>query len=281
MMSVAGLDLWRSLIAHQTLMSFPIIIFYMCLRNSFTLSRDAKSISEMSLAVWLPWCLSPLGLVPGRIVLIAGSCRKRTDFTTPSGSSAVAIFSCWFCFLLHAVAILLVWYDLARTWISWSLWPAALGAMAVYDLFLAFVMVFVQEHWNEPAGGFGYGARRRALIPIPVRKAPEIDLVAVITSRTFVLGDEDEEPVEPAMCIICLETPCMGDSVRELHCGHVYHSSCLETWVKRSGKGCPLQCTIPVSPSSTATTAWPETFGHATTEEVDSDETEIVEDVIV
>ncbi|KIV84636.1 hypothetical protein PV11_00409 [Exophiala sideris] len=41
-------------------------------------------------------------------------------------------------------------------------------------------------------------------------------------------------------CAICIDLIEDSDRIRELHCGHVYHSACLNLWVERGHHDCPL-----------------------------------------
>ncbi|KAI1618781.1 hypothetical protein EDD36DRAFT_42542 [Exophiala viscosa] len=42
------------------------------------------------------------------------------------------------------------------------------------------------------------------------------------------------------ICAICIDLIQDSDRIRELHCGHVYHSQCLNLWVERGHHECPL-----------------------------------------
>lgn len=42
-------------------------------------------------------------------------------------------------------------------------------------------------------------------------------------------------------CCICLSCPAAGDVVTTLPCGHTFHRSCIQTWL-RQGRYCPLRC---------------------------------------
>lgn len=48
------------------------------------------------------------------------------------------------------------------------------------------------------------------------------------------------ETTNLAECAVCLNSFCLGDIVRELHCNHTFHSACIEVWLINGGKGCPL-----------------------------------------
>jgi len=42
------------------------------------------------------------------------------------------------------------------------------------------------------------------------------------------------------ICAICLDLIGEDEQIRELQCGHVYHSACLNLWVERGHHDCPL-----------------------------------------
>lgn len=42
------------------------------------------------------------------------------------------------------------------------------------------------------------------------------------------------------ICAICLDLMQEKELIRELHCGHVYHASCLDLWVERGHHDCPM-----------------------------------------
>merc|ERR1711972_253538 len=46
------------------------------------------------------------------------------------------------------------------------------------------------------------------------------------------------------VCAICLNAFSPGDIVRELHCHHIFHSSCVEKWLICGGPSarCPMRC---------------------------------------
>ncbi|KRZ42063.1 E3 ubiquitin-protein ligase RNF13, partial [Trichinella pseudospiralis] len=55
-----------------------------------------------------------------------------------------------------------------------------------------------------------------------------------IPNRKFKKGDEHE------MCAICLEDFADGDKMRLLPCGHVYHCACVDPWLLKNRKVCPV-----------------------------------------
>jgi len=45
---------------------------------------------------------------------------------------------------------------------------------------------------------------------------------------------------DDANCAICLENYAKGEELRVLRCGHHFHKSCLDPWLKEYNKACPL-----------------------------------------
>jgi hypothetical protein len=48
-----------------------------------------------------------------------------------------------------------------------------------------------------------------------------------------------EKHFENNECIICLDNMKIGDKIKILDCGHIYHYNCINDWFKRK-KECPL-----------------------------------------
>ena len=48
-----------------------------------------------------------------------------------------------------------------------------------------------------------------------------------------------EKHFENNECIICLDNMKIGEKIKILDCGHIYHYNCINDWFKRK-KECPL-----------------------------------------
>lgn len=54
------------------------------------------------------------------------------------------------------------------------------------------------------------------------------------------LSHELSPKTDPPSTAICLDLIDEDEKIRELQCGHVYHSACLNLWVERGHHDCPL-----------------------------------------
>ncbi|MFS7928805.1 putative transcription factor C2H2 family [Helianthus anomalus] len=63
--------------------------------------------------------------------------------------------------------------------------------------------------------------------------AGEGGVVAAGTEKEHVISGED------AVCCICLAKYVNNDELRELHCSHFFHKSCVDKWLKLNAS-CPL-----------------------------------------
>lgn len=64
--------------------------------------------------------------------------------------------------------------------------------------------------------------------------------------RSFVLSGGTSKSVYDSRCVICLGDLSEGCEVGMLPCGHVFHNSCIQVWLKsgRSAARCPMRCPI-------------------------------------
>jgi hypothetical protein len=91
-----------------------------------------------------------------------------------------------------------------------------------------------QESAAEPVGVVGNNADKSVAVTVFPRPAHELQHVA---RRGESVGEGGhEEP--PAECPICLERCDGADGLIRLRCRHVFHSSCLERWL-RCRRDCP------------------------------------------
>lgn len=69
--------------------------------------------------------------------------------------------------------------------------------------------------------------------------APE-DVINDLPSRTFDSASEPrEDGDEPPSCCICMNAYQDGEMLRELHCKHSFHATCVDHWLKIK-RECPL-----------------------------------------
>ena len=54
--------------------------------------------------------------------------------------------------------------------------------------------------------------------------------------KEYIIVDKEFENNE---CIICLEEMIIGEKIKILECGHIYHHNCINDWFKRV-KECPV-----------------------------------------
>lgn len=87
-----------------------------------------------------------------------------------------------------------------------------LGAMFERDM----------NHLRVMDSGAGAGAERRGL-PEPTR-----------------LTEEQASDISDETCTVCLDGFAAGSDVQMTPCNHRYHAECLEEWVQRGNRNCPL-----------------------------------------
>jgi len=95
-----------------------------------------------------------------------------------------------------------------------------------------------QERMRTPGNNLEAQAR-----PPKLRVTPRSRL-ARLTLQTFTMDTPSSE-TDQAQCAICLNCPCAGETVTELHCHHKFHFSCIESWIFGGGRGCPMRCEPP------------------------------------
>lgn len=54
------------------------------------------------------------------------------------------------------------------------------------------------------------------------------------------LTEPDDGDREPKTCCICLDVIPVGSSIRALDCGHIFHSTCIASWLTKYRRQCPL-----------------------------------------
>ncbi|XP_028394622.1 uncharacterized RING finger protein ECU07_0330-like [Dendronephthya gigantea] len=68
---------------------------------------------------------------------------------------------------------------------------------------------------------------------IPTKTVPEKRLASLTE-------DETSEEHANELCSVCIESYELGQTRKTLPCGHVFHSNCIETWLRKSSTKCPL-----------------------------------------
>ncbi|GJM84641.1 hypothetical protein PR202_ga00330 [Eleusine coracana subsp. coracana] len=53
-------------------------------------------------------------------------------------------------------------------------------------------------------------------------------------------GRGPDHPAVEQCCVVCISTCCDGEEVRRLPCGHAFHRDCVDRWLARCRRTCPL-----------------------------------------
>lgn len=86
-------------------------------------------------------------------------------------------------------------------------------------------------------------ARESRLSVSAVSKLPTRKFVAPGSMTAASMGDGvavEDGMEEPDSCSICLEDYATGDELRQLPCGHEFHSMCIDPWLTMRKRTCPL-----------------------------------------
>lgn len=129
----------------------------------------------------------------------------------------------------------------------WELWVSRMQALAFTNLALCavgFITPFLRRKLPAPVP-----LPRPQLVAAKVSVHSEQDLakrVASLTLQTYTVETGSSETDLCGQCVICLSDAYEpGDTVRELHCHHTYHSDCFYEWIHKGGQGCPMRCEPP------------------------------------
>ncbi|WMV51358.1 hypothetical protein MTR67_044743 [Solanum verrucosum] len=60
--------------------------------------------------------------------------------------------------------------------------------------------------------------------------------IVMMKKRNHCVNKVDSEEI----CSICLSEYVYDDTIGTLHCGHEYHATCIEKWLLRGKKNCPI-----------------------------------------
>ncbi|XP_010536257.1 PREDICTED: E3 ubiquitin-protein ligase RNF181-like [Tarenaya hassleriana] len=79
-------------------------------------------------------------------------------------------------------------------------------------------------------------------MPIVHRPSTESNAIVLVTDQVVESTLEKMPTVYPDRyaCLVCMEYVDPGIGGKRTQCGHVYHSSCIATWLSCSGRSCPL-----------------------------------------
>ncbi|THD22644.1 E3 ubiquitin-protein ligase RNF13 [Fasciola hepatica] len=104
----------------------------------------------------------------------------------------------------------------------WDLQAYIIPVLILLGLFVVGVVVFgafrIFEHRRR--------RQYRCLTTVQLNKLPQ---------STFIKGGTHSDT-----CAICLEDYTEGDEVRTLPCAHVYHSKCIDPWLLKGRRVCPI-----------------------------------------
>lgn len=79
----------------------------------------------------------------------------------------------------------------------------------------------------------------------PVNKLVEgPELLQRLTLAAFVVTETEAGE----SCAICIDDFVVGENVRRLRCGHLFHAECISRWILQSVAGCPYRCSTEAPP---------------------------------
>jgi hypothetical protein len=97
-------------------------------------------------------------------------------------------------------------------------------------------------------------------LPPPVTVLPTPSTAATPTSTTTLAPPAESAEVTAAaseqeeedVCVICLQAPTTGQEIQHLgSCRHIFHSECINKWLSRGHRDCPLcKQLVPVKPGT-------------------------------
>ncbi|KER22610.1 hypothetical protein T265_09344 [Opisthorchis viverrini] len=126
-------------------------------------------------------------------------------------------------FVFHTDAYVIEIYANHKTDITWYVVPV----LSVLGLFLLGVLCMCAFRWHDQ--------RRRRL-----RRCLTSRQLNCLPSTKFIKGQTPD-----GKCVICLEDYEDGDRLRTLPCEHVYHTRCIDPWLLKGRRVCPI-CKRPV-----------------------------------
>jgi len=129
-----------------------------------------------------------------------------------------------------------------------SLWRSCIMCAALLNGFLCFIGVVSYHSTYKRNPGANPEAQVEPSNPWATPTFAELvnrTRLARLTLQTFTMETHGIETEQTRECAICLNCPCPGEVVTELHCHHVFHSSCITCWIDKGGRGCPMRCQSP------------------------------------
>lgn len=104
-------------------------------------------------------------------------------------------------------------------------WPLR-DVLLIVILSPTLVMIFIFMAWRMRV----YQHRKKELAPVT--------FVNSLPTKTFI--KEKRKQNEPEECVICIEEFQNDALIRILPCGHEYHVACIDGWLTRRKKFCPI-----------------------------------------
>lgn len=100
------------------------------------------------------------------------------------------------------------------------------------DAIWIFLPVTVRTNFRSEAHISGDPASKQA--------PPDADeLIRLLSRRSLIIVEADARELLCSICMLDIEG---GAEVTELKCGHIFHCSCIQTWIRTSRCGCPMRC---------------------------------------
>jgi len=159
--------------------------------------------------------LMPTVMAPGHVrwaaLPLASACRTWLFFLCSLLGSVLYLVACVVICSISLLFVLIFAAILEQSMASWE-WGIVCGATV-----MIFITLLVIAHALNPMpdGGTAVSLAARPLKP------GVVDLEAVCPERPC---------VEVDICVVCLDALQPGEASRQLPCGHIFHSGCVDLW---------------------------------------------------